>query len=58
MEAARVGAREADLAPAPDPTGGRSAGCTAGRGGWYASFASVTNSTFGRPMIPVFPLHR
>ena len=26
MEAARAGAREADLAPAPDPTGGRSAG--------------------------------
>src|SRR5947209_8573063 len=25
MEASRVGAREADVAPAPDPTGGRSA---------------------------------
>ena len=25
---------------------------------WYASFAAVTNSTFGRPVIPVFPLRR
>ena len=25
---------------------------------WYASFAAVTNSTFGRPVIPVFPLKR
>src|SRR3981081_3996647 len=28
MEAARPGAREADVAPAPDPTGGRTAGWT------------------------------
>ena len=25
---------------------------------WYASFAAVTNSTFGKPVIPVFPLRR
>jgi succinate-acetate transporter protein len=24
---------------------------------WYASFASVTNSTFGRTILPVIPLH-
>ena len=24
---------------------------------WYASFASVTNATFGRSVIPVFPKH-
>jgi hypothetical protein len=23
---------------------------------WYASFASVTNSTFGRTVLPVLPL--
>jgi len=23
---------------------------------WYASFAAVTNSTFGRVVLPVFPL--
>jgi succinate-acetate transporter protein len=23
---------------------------------WYASFAAVTNSTFGRTVLPVFPL--
>jgi succinate-acetate transporter protein len=25
---------------------------------WYASFAAVINSTFGRVIAPVFPLHR
>ena len=25
---------------------------------WYASFAGVTNSTFGRDVLPVFPLRR
>jgi succinate-acetate transporter protein len=25
---------------------------------WYASFAGVTNATFGRTIVPVFPLHR
>ncbi len=25
---------------------------------WYASFAGVTNSTFGRVVLPVFPLRR
>jgi succinate-acetate transporter protein len=25
---------------------------------WYASFAAVTNSTFGRTVVPVFPLRR
>jgi succinate-acetate transporter protein len=25
---------------------------------WYASFAAVTNSTFGRVILPVFPLKR
>ena len=25
---------------------------------WYASFAAVINSTFGRVVAPVFPLHR
>jgi uncharacterized protein len=25
---------------------------------WYASFAGVVNSTFGRVIAPVFPLHR
>ena len=25
---------------------------------WYASFAAVTNSTFGRTVIPVMPLNR
>ena len=25
---------------------------------WYASFAAVTNSTFGRVVVPVFPLRR
>jgi uncharacterized protein len=25
---------------------------------WYASFAGVTNSTFGRTVMPVFPLNR
>jgi hypothetical protein len=23
---------------------------------WYASFAAVTNSTFGRTVLPVYPL--
>jgi hypothetical protein len=31
--------------------------CTAGAA-FYASFASVTNSTFGRVVLPVFPLRR
>jgi succinate-acetate transporter protein len=25
---------------------------------WYASFAAVTNSTFGRTVLPTFPLRR
>ena len=25
---------------------------------WYASFAGVTNSTWGRTILPVFPLNR
>jgi succinate-acetate transporter protein len=25
---------------------------------WYASFAAVTNSTFGRTVLPVVPLNR
>jgi hypothetical protein len=25
---------------------------------WYASFAGVTNATFGRPIIPMMPLNR
>jgi succinate-acetate transporter protein len=25
---------------------------------WYASFAAVTNSTFGRTVLPVKPLNR
>jgi hypothetical protein len=25
---------------------------------WYASFAGVTNSTWGRTVLPVFPLNR
>jgi uncharacterized protein len=25
---------------------------------WYGAFAAVTNSTFGRVMLPVYPLHR
>jgi succinate-acetate transporter protein len=25
---------------------------------WYASFAAVTNATFGRTVIPVMPLNR
>ena len=25
---------------------------------WYASFAAVTNSTFGRTVLPVVPLSR
>jgi len=25
---------------------------------WYASFAAVTNATFGRSVVPVFPLKR
>ena len=25
---------------------------------WYASFAAVTNSTFGRIVMPVWPLNR
>jgi uncharacterized protein len=25
---------------------------------WYASFAAVTNSTFGRVVLPVMPLKR
>ncbi len=44
MEAARPGAREADLAPAPDPTGGRSAGWTPADPGplGLAAFAATT----------------
>jgi succinate-acetate transporter protein len=25
---------------------------------WYASFGAVVNSTFGRPVVPLFPLNR
>jgi uncharacterized protein len=25
---------------------------------WYASFAGVTNATWGRTVLPVFPLNR
>ena len=25
---------------------------------WYASFAAVTNATFGRTVVPVMPLNR
>ncbi len=44
MEAARPGAREADLAPAPDPTGGRLAGWTPADPGplGLAAFAGTT----------------
>ncbi|MBV9837995.1 MAG: acetate uptake transporter [Solirubrobacterales bacterium] len=45
MEAARMGGREADVAPAPDPTGGRSAGVwTPGDPGplGLAAFAGTT----------------
>ena len=44
MEAANIGAREADVAPAPDPTGGRSAGWTPADPGplGLAAFAGTT----------------
>ncbi len=44
MEAARPGPREADLAPAPDPTGGRTAGWTPADPGplGLAAFATTT----------------
>jgi succinate-acetate transporter protein len=44
MEAGRVGPREADLAPAPDPTGGRAAGWTPADPGplGLAAFAGTT----------------
>jgi succinate-acetate transporter protein len=44
MEAARPGAREADVAPAPDPTGGRLAGWTPADPGplGLAAFAGTT----------------
>jgi len=44
MEAARPGPREADLAPAPDPTGGRTAGWTPADPGplGLAAFAATT----------------
>jgi succinate-acetate transporter protein len=44
MEAARPGAREADVAPAPDPTGGRTAGWTPADPGplGLAAFAATT----------------
>jgi uncharacterized protein len=44
MEASRAGAREADVAPAPDPTGGRSAGWTPADPGplGLAGFAGTT----------------
>jgi uncharacterized protein len=44
MEASRPGAREADVAPAPDPTGGRSAGWTPADPGplGLAAFAGTT----------------
>jgi succinate-acetate transporter protein len=44
MEAANIGRREADVAPAPDPTGGRSAGWTPADPGplGLAGFAGTT----------------
>src|SRR5438128_12166881 len=44
MEAGNIGAREADVAPAPDPTGGRSAGWTPADPGplGLAAFAGTT----------------
>jgi succinate-acetate transporter protein len=44
MEAANIGGREADVAPAPDPTGGRSAGWTPADPGplGLAAFAGTT----------------
>jgi uncharacterized protein len=44
MEAGRFGAREADVAPAPDPTGGRTAGWTPADPGplGLAAFAGTT----------------
>src|SRR5579859_246914 len=44
MEAARMGTREADVAPAPDPTGGRLAGWTPADPGplGLAAFAGTT----------------
>jgi uncharacterized protein len=44
MEAANIGAREADVAPAPDPTGGRLAGWTPADPGplGLAAFAGTT----------------
>ena len=45
MEAAGIGGREADVAPAPDPTGGRSAGWTPADPGplGLAAFAGTTS---------------
>ena len=64
MEAANIGAREADVAPAPDPA--RSAGWTPADPGplGLAAFAGTTfvlsmiNATWGRVGAPVVPLRR
>jgi hypothetical protein len=42
------------------PRPGPPAGCrpATAAAAWYASFAAVTNSTFGRTVIPVMPLKR
>lgn len=34
------------------------AGLATAAAAWYASFAAVTNSTFGRTVLPVLPLGR
>jgi len=42
----------------PDGSLGGFVGLATAAAAWYASFAAVTNSTFGRAVIPVKPLQR
>jgi succinate-acetate transporter protein len=51
MEAANIGRREADVAPAPDPTGGRSAGLWAPADPGPLGLAGFAGTTFVLSMI-------
>jgi len=51
MEAARVPAREADVAPAPDPTGGRTAGLWAPADPGPLGLAGFAGTTFVLSMV-------
>jgi succinate-acetate transporter protein len=50
-----IGAFHGDVATGPTKIGGWFGVATAAAA-WYASFAGVTNATFKRVLIPVFPL--